>query len=160
MLRTKKLRSSGTSNLKGGNPSVRMSQAHWIPVVAGILVKGGLVLVGQRPDSQSLGGVWEFPGGKIERGEQPQAALIRELREELGIEVLEVSPVQMVQTHSYGYTNILILFYLVRYWRGEVQPRHHTSLEWVTPQELLSRPIPEANLHIIGDLYRILGVSQ
>lgn len=129
---------------------------HWIPVVAGILRKGDLILVGRRPEGHSLGGLWEFPGGKIERGESPEKALIRELNEELGIEA-EVGQLKLSHTHSYGDVNILILFFEVRFWKGEVQPKHHVELAWIKPKELLKRPIPEANLKIINTIFHVLG---
>lgn len=100
----------------------------WIPVVVGFIRKGNQVLVGQRPENHSLAGQWEFPGGKIEPGEQPETALIRELREELGIEA-QAGDLKISYTHSFGEVNILILFYEVRFWKGEPKAKHHMSLE-------------------------------
>ena len=129
---------------------------HWIPVVAGILRKGDRILVGLRPEGHSLGGLWEFPGGKIERGESPERALVRELQEELDIEA-EIGELKLSHTHSYGDVNILILFYEVRFWKGEVKAVHHVELDWILPSQLLKRPIPEANLKIIDRIFAILG---
>lgn len=148
------IRESGQGNFHGK----KMSNS-WIPVVAGILRKGERILVGRRPDGQ-LKDLWEFPGGKIEAGESPQEALKRELAEELGVEVLELSPVQLATTFSYPEVNILILLYLVHYWRGEVTAKHHRELNWVLPQDLLTLPIPEANRKIIHDILAILRVSR
>jgi len=129
---------------------------HWIPVVAGILRKADTILVGRRPEGHSLGGLWEFPGGKIERGESPEQALARELNEELGIEA-EIGRLKLSHTHSYGDVNILILFFEVKFWKGEVKPKHHVELDWIHPSELLNRPIPEANLKIISKIFDVLG---
>lgn len=139
------------------NPKKSKARAtHWIPVVAGILRKADQVLVGRRPEGHSLGGLWEFPGGKIERGESPELALIRELREELGIEA-QIGDLKLSHTHSYGDVNILILFFEVKFWKGEVKANHHVELDWIIPQELLKRPIPEANLKIMNKIFLILG---
>ena len=86
------------------------TKKNWIPVVAGFIKKGDTILVGQRPTTHTLGGLWEFPGGKIEMGESPEEALARELREELGIEA-EIGQLKIACTHSYGEVGILILFY-------------------------------------------------
>jgi 8-oxo-dGTP diphosphatase len=123
----------------------------WIPVVTGLIRKGGKVLVGQRPIGHSLAGQWEFPGGKIEKGETPEAALARELNEELGIDA-EVGILKLASTHSYGDTGILILFYEVLFWKGEPKAQHHMDLKWVEPSELHSLAIPDANRRILGRL--------
>lgn len=128
----------------------------WIPVVAGLLRKGPEVLVGQRPETHSLAGQWEFPGGKIEPGESPEEALSRELREELGIEA-RIGDLKLCYTHSYGEVNILILFYEVLYWKGEPKMQHHMMLEWIYPRDLLHRPIPEANRRVLDKIFKALG---
>ncbi|MGE0631554.1 MAG: (deoxy)nucleoside triphosphate pyrophosphohydrolase, partial [Pseudobdellovibrionaceae bacterium] len=128
-----------------------------IPVVAGFLRQAGKLLVGQRPETHSLAGQWEFPGGKIESGEPPEIALQRELREELGIEA-EIGDLKIACTHSYGEINILILFYEVRYWKGEPKAQHHLQLDWINPEELNTRAIPEANKKILPRIFKVLGV--
>lgn len=133
-------------------------KTHWIPVVAGFIKKGGQILVGQRPENNSLAGQWEFPGGKIEIGENPEEALARELSEELGIEA-EVGELKLACTHSYGDVNILILFYEILYWKGEPKPKHHLMIEWIHPEELSERSIPEANRRILPRIYKALGVE-
>lgn len=134
----------------------KVKKSQWIPVVAGFLKKDGKILVGQRPINNSLAGQWEFPGGKIEAGESPEQALARELNEELGIEA-EIGELKHAYTHCYGEVGILILFYEVKFWRGEPKPQHHMMLEWIYPQELALRPIPEANKKILDKLYKIIG---
>lgn len=136
----------------------RTRKAHWIPVVAGFLRRGNQVLVGQRPENHSLAGQWEFPGGKIESGESPEIALARELDEELGIEA-QIGELKLACTHSYGDVNILILFYEVLYWKGEPKAKHHLMLEWIHPEELVHRSIPEANRKMLDRIFKALGVQ-
>lgn len=133
-------------------------KVHWIPVVAGFLKKDAKILVGQRPENNTLAGQWEFPGGKIEVGETPEEALARELSEELGIEA-QVGELKLACTHSYGDIGILILFYEVIYWKGEPKAKHHMMLEWIHPEELKHRSIPEANRKILDRIYKALGVE-
>ncbi len=136
--------------------SRRPKRLQWIPVVAGFLRKGSQVLVGQRPENHSLAGLWEFPGGKIEAGETPEIALARELNEELGIEA-EVGALKLAATHSYGEVNILILFFEILYWKGEPKAIHHLMLEWINPEDLVKRPIPEANRKMMNRILKALG---
>tara|TARA_B110001454_G_C12723326_1_gene436668 strand:- start:25552 stop:25971 length:420 start_codon:yes stop_codon:yes gene_type:complete len=135
----------------------KLKKINWIPVVAGFLKKDQKILVGQRPENHSLAGLWEFPGGKIEIGETPEQALERELNEELGIEA-QIGTLRLACTHSYGDVGIIILFYEVNYWKGEPKAKHHLMLEWIYPQELKTRPIPEANKKILNDLFKALGI--
>lgn len=89
-------------------------------MVAGFLRRGNQILIGQRPENNSLAGQWEFPGGKIESGEAPEIALARELSEELGIEA-DIGELKFSCTHSYGDVNILILF--SKFFIGKVNPK-------------------------------------
>ena len=127
----------------------------WIPVVAGLIRRQGKVLVGQRPEGASLARTWEFPGGKIELGESPEAALERELKEELGIEA-EIGPMKFVATHTYGKTGILFLFYEVKFWKGQIKTQQHLELKWVTPKELSSLELPEANSKFLKQILEVL----
>lgn len=136
----------------------RLKKNSWIPVVAGLLIKDKMVLVGQRPEHNSLAGQWEFPGGKIEIGESPEQALARELNEELGIDA-QIGELKLACTHSYSDVGIIILFYEVRLWKGAPKAMHHMQLDWVYPEELRNRNIPEANQKILPQIFKILGVE-
>lgn len=135
----------------------RLKKIQWIPVVAGFLKKDNRILVGQRPENNSLAGLWEFPGGKIELGESPEEALARELSEELGIEA-EIGELKLSVTHSYNDVGIVILFYEVLFWKGEPKAKHHLMLDWIYPEELKERSIPEANKKVLPKIFKALGV--
>lgn len=129
----------------------RKGRAHWIPVVTALILRENKLLVGLRPQGQNLAGTWEFPGGKIESEESPEIALARELKEELNVNA-EIGPLAMAATHNYGNTGIVLLFYVVQFWKGEIKPVHHTELRWITPEELKELPLPEANRRILPRL--------
>lgn len=130
----------------------------WIPVVAGIIKKGTKVLVGLRPQDNTLPGKWEFPGGKIELNESPEMALSRELKEELGIDA-EIAELKLAITHTYSEVGILILFYEVRYWQGEPKPVHHMKIQWIEPHELSDLDIPDANRKVLPQLLHLIKGS-
>ncbi len=135
----------------------RPKRTQWIPVAAGLMRKGNLLLLGLRPADHNLAGLWEFPGGKIESGEMPDQALVREFKEELGIDV-EAGDLKLSCTHSYGDVNILILFYEIRFWKGEPKPLHHSQLEWLSAEQISQRQIPEANKKILDRIFKSLGM--
>lgn len=116
-------------------------------VVAVALVDvDGRVLIARRPEGKQLAGLWEFPGGKVEPGERPEAALIRELREELGIEVSESCLAPFVfASHAYDSFHLLMPLYLCRRWEGTVVAREHPALAWVKPDRLADYPMPPAD---------------
>src|ERR1700722_749041 len=111
------------------NTKPRKKRSVWIPVVTGLMRKNGKVLLGLRPQGESLAGAWEFPGGKIDQGESPETALKRELKEELDIDA-EVGALRLVHTHSYGERGVLLLFYDVNFWKGEPKTVYHEDLRW------------------------------
>jgi 8-oxo-dGTP diphosphatase len=131
----------------------------WLPVVAGILIKDRKVLLGQRPEHKSLPGLWEFPGGKIELGERPELALKRELSEELGIEA-EIGTLRIATTHSYEEMGVLLLFYEVKFWKGQPKAVHHLELKWVTMEELRHENLPEANKAVLPDILRVMERAE
>jgi 8-oxo-dGTP diphosphatase len=133
----------------------RKKRSVWIPVVTGLIRKNGKILLGLRPQGESLAGAWEFPGGKIDQGEAPEVALKRELKEELDIDA-EIADLRLVHTHSYGDRGVLLLFYDVNFWKGEPKTVYHEDLRWALPQELETLPIPEANRNILQKLIKII----
>ena len=118
----------------------------------------GRVLVAQRPEGKSLAGLWEFPGGKVEPGERPEDALIRELHEELGITVREpcLAPLTFA-SHTYEGFHLLMPLYLCRRWEGWVRPLENQCLRWVRPAALRDLPMPPADLPLIPALVDIVG---
>ncbi|MEQ1664462.1 MAG: (deoxy)nucleoside triphosphate pyrophosphohydrolase [Bdellovibrionales bacterium] len=133
----------------------RKKRANWLPVVAGIIRREQSVLLGQRPEGGSLPGLWEFPGGKIEAGEQPEVALARELSEELGINAT-IGPLKFSTTHSFGEMGVLLLFYEVKYWTGQPTTNHHTELRWVKFDEIAALPLPDANRIVLNRIVELL----
>ena len=117
----------------------------------------GRVLIARRPPQKAMAGLWEFPGGKIEPGERPEEALIRELAEELGITVKEacLAPFTFA-SHSYADFQLLMPLYVCRRWEGEPQPREHSALKWVRPRDLAQYPMPPADLPLIPMLRDLL----
>jgi 8-oxo-dGTP diphosphatase len=123
-------------------------------VAACALVDGdGRVLICQRPQGKQLAGLWEFPGGKVEAGETPEAALIRELKEELGIEVTQACLAPFVfASHAYDDFHLLMPLYLCRRWEGFVQQLEHAALAWVKPSEMGAYPMPPADEPLVSYL--------
>jgi 8-oxo-dGTP diphosphatase len=115
-------------------------------VAAALVDPDGRVLICQRPQGKQLAGLWEFPGGKLEAGETPEACLIRELDEELGIEVKAACLAPFVfASHTYESFHLLMPLYLCRRWEGFVERREHDALAWVRPEKLLDYPMPPAD---------------
>jgi len=104
------------------------------------------VLIAKRPPGRSLAGLWEFPGGKVERGEGPEEALIRELKEELGIEIAKVdlSPLTFA-SHAYPDFHLLMPVYLCARWRGTLAAQEGQELLWVRPEDLVRYDMPPAD---------------
>ena len=113
----------------------------------------GRVLLAQRPLGKSMAGLWEFPGGKVETGETPEAALIRELNEELGIDTWAscLAPLTFA-SHSYDDFHLMMPLFACRKWEGTPQPREGQVLKWVKPLEMRDYPMPEADIPLIAVL--------
>ena len=130
-------------------------------VVAAALVDAdNRVLVAQRPKDKQLGGLWEFPGGKVDAGERPEAALIRELAEELGIIVKEpcLAPLTFA-SHAYEDFHLLMPLYVCRRWEGFVASREGQALKWVRAGKLRDYPMPPADGPLIAPLIELLGAG-
>ena len=128
-------------------------------VVAVALVDSdGRVLVSQRPNGKSLAGLWEFPGGKVEPGEGPETALIRELREELAVEVAEacLAPLTFA-SHAYADMHLLMPLYVCRRWEGSARSNEGQPLRWLRPRDLRDIPMPPADAPLIPALIDLLG---
>jgi 8-oxo-dGTP diphosphatase len=111
----------------------------------------GRVLLAQRPAHKEMGGLWEFPGGKLRPGETPETALIRELKEELGIEVPArcLAPLTFA-SHSYERFHLLMPLYVCRNWDGEPEPLEGQKLAWVRKDRLRDYPMPPADEPLIA----------
>lgn len=115
------------------------------------------VLIAQRPEGKSLAGLWEFPGGKMEPGESPEQAIIRELEEELGIATKTacLAPIAFA-SHAYPDFHLLMPLFVCRKWTGLPQMREHAALKWVKPTALRDYPMPEADIPLIASLCDLL----
>jgi len=120
-------------------------------VAAALVDTDGRVLLQQRPPGKPMAELWEFPGGKVEPGEAPEAALIRELEEELGIRTHGscLAPATFA-SEPLGDRHLLLLLYVCRKWQGMPEARHATALQWVRPAQMYALDMPPADLPLIG----------
>jgi len=120
-------------------------------VAVALIDLDGRVLLAQRPPGKSMAGFWEFPGGKLDPGETPEAALVRELQEELGIDVGEscLAPIAFA-SHDYDSFHLMMPLYACRQWRGQVQPREGQSLAWVRAPRLGDYLMPPADIPLVA----------
>ena len=127
-------------------------------VAAALIDTDGRVLLAQRPKGKTLEGLWEFPGGKVDANEQPEDALVRELREELGIFVktLCLAPLTFA-SYAYEDFHLLMPLYVCRKWEGVVQPLDGQALKWVRPKDMRAYPMPPADEPLIPHLEDLLG---
>ena len=118
-----------------------------------LIDRDGRVLLAQRPPGKAMAGLWEFPGGKVEPGETPEAALIRELHEELGIETWSSCLAPLTFTsHSYDSFHLLMPLFACRRWGGIPMPREGQTLAWVRGEHLCDYPMPQADIPLIPAL--------
>lgn len=113
--------------------------------------RDGRVLLAQRPEGKSMAGLWEFPGGKVEDGETPEAALIRELHEELGIDTWQscLAPLTFA-SHSYDTFHLLMPVFVCRKWEGTAQPKEGQTLKWVRVRDMRDYPMPPADIPLVA----------
>jgi 8-oxo-dGTP diphosphatase len=122
-----------------------------------LLDADGRVLICKRPQGKQLAGMWEFPGGKVEKTETPEECLIRELKEELDINVTAACLAPFVFTsHAYESFHLLMPLYLCRRWDGFVTAREHEALAWVRPEKLSEYPMPPADVPLVAWLRDLL----
>lgn len=131
-------------------------------VSAVAMVNGdGKILLAQRPEGKALAGLWEFPGGKVEAGESPEMALIRELHEEIGVTVRAENLVSFAfASHRYENFHLLMPLYLCHEWSGPIMAREGQSLAWVEPERLADYPAPAADLPLFEELKRRMKHEQ
>jgi 8-oxo-dGTP diphosphatase len=129
-----------------------------IVVAAALIDSDDRVLIAQRPEGKHLAGLWEFPGGKLDAGERPEEALIRELAEELGIVVKEacLAPLTFA-SHAYENFHLLMPLYVCRRWEGFVTPREGQALKWGRARDLRAYPMPPADAPLLPPLVELLG---
>lgn len=124
---------------------------------AALVDKDGRVLIAQRPEGKAMAGLWEFPGGKVQDGETPEYALMRELEEELGIETRPCcfTPIAFA-SHTYDDFHLLMPLYVCRVWKGIVKAQEHKALKWVRPNEMMQYPMPAADVPLVSALRDLL----
>ncbi len=134
-----------------------MSQILLVAACA-LIDSDGRVLLAQRPQGKQLAGLWEFPGGKVEAHERPEQCLIRELHEELGIEVRQecLAPLSFA-SHAYESFHLLMPLWICRRWQGQPMGREGQALKWVPARQLRSYPMPPADEPLIPVLQDLLG---
>ena len=118
-----------------------------------LIDRDGRVLIAQRPQGKSMAGLWEFPGGKVEERETPEAALIRELQEELAVDTVEscLAPFTFA-SHAYDEFHLLMPLYVCRKWKGRARPQEGQEIAWVAPMRLKDYPMPPADKPLIAML--------
>lgn len=145
--------------MAAGGSTAGLPAVPTVLVVAVALIDvDGRVLIARRPEGKSMAGLWEFPGGKVDPGETPEAALIRELQEELGIDTAEscLAPLTFA-SHRYDGFHLLMPLYACRRWNGTVTAKEHQELAWVRPVRLGDYPMPPADAPLVAMIHDILG---
>jgi 8-oxo-dGTP diphosphatase len=141
------------------NDEVITEATSLFPVVAAALIgDAGHVLLQRRSPGSAMAGLWEFPGGKMEAGETPEAALVRELREELDIGVAQATLAPLAFASApLGARHLLLLLYLTREWTGRPRPLAASELRWVRPAEMRDLAMPPADRPLVAMLERLIG---
>jgi 8-oxo-dGTP diphosphatase len=134
-----------------------MSREVLLVAAAALFDRDHRVLIAQRPAGKSMAGLWEFPGGKVHKGETPEAALVRELREELAIDTAAscLAPYAFA-SHTYPDFHLLMPLYVCRIWEGTPTPQEGQALAWVRPNDMGRYPMPPADVPLIAMLRDLL----
>ncbi len=132
------------------------SQPVVVVAAVALIDADGRVLLARRPPGKAMAGLWEFPGGKLRADETPEAALVRELAEELGLDITEscLAPLTFA-SHSYEDFHLLMALFVARVWKGKARPAEGQELKWVFPEDMGDVPMPPADLPLtvmLGDL--------
>ena len=137
---------------------MRASRPIVLVAAVALVDRDGRVLIARRPEGKPMAGLWEFPGGKVDVGETPEAALIRELHEELGIQVPArcLAPLTFA-SHAYEDFHLLMPLYVCRNWDGVVTPREGQELAWVRPVRLADYDMPPADKPLVAMVRDLLG---
>ena len=135
-----------------------MTRSLLLVAAVALVDRDNRVLIARRPAGKPMAGLWEFPGGKVDGGETPEQALVRELHEELAITVREtcLAPFTFA-SHSYDAFHLLMPLFLCRTWEGEVRPREGQEVNWVRASRLSGYPMPPADLPLVPMLRDLLG---
>jgi 8-oxo-dGTP diphosphatase len=139
-------------------PPPQCLQKKIVLVAAAALIDAdGRVLMAQRPVGKPMAGLWEFPGGKVQEGETPEFALMRELEEELGLTTRPCcfSPIAFA-SHAYEDFHLLMPLFACRVWKGIVQAREGQAFKWLKPVEMFGLPMPEADVPLVAQLQAVL----
>ena len=126
-------------------------------VAVALIDADGRVLLARRPEGKAMAGLWEFPGGKVADGETPEAALVRELREELALDIAEscLAPLAFA-SHDYGAFHLLMPLFVCRVWEGMPRAREGQALKWVRPLDMAGLPMPPADAPLVALLRDVL----
>ena len=149
--------SGGSGCWAAGEVAAPPAKSILLVAAAALVDEDGRVLIAQRPAGRSFAGLWEFPGGKVAPGETPEAALVRELAEELGIETRGscLAPIGFA-SHGYDDFHLLMPLFVCRTWRGRPEPKEGQHLAWVRPVRLGDYPMPPADKPLVAQLRDLL----